>query len=189
MDNPVAMRVVERAGDLDRARKRLVQRKAPVRQSRGQRVTFEVFHDEVVDLVMTPDVVESADVRVRQRSNRPRFAGEPGAHLLIECEARREDFDCHQAIETGIRGAEDFSHAAGTERAFNAVRAEGGARSKIGTLVEQWCRGCPDRSIQDDFRGILAEQRLNLEPQRLVVRARVERNASRVAASWSTANS
>ena len=50
-------------------------------------------------------------------------------------------------------------------------RAVPGRRSQ--TLVEQWCRGCPDRLIQDDAGGILAEQRLNLVPQRLVARARV----------------
>ena len=173
MDDPVAMRVVERAGDLDRVRQRLVQRQSPVRQSRGQRVALEVLHDEEVDLVMTPDVVQRADVRVRERGNRPRFAGEPGAHLLIERDARREDFDRHRAIETGVGGAEDFSHAPGAERAFNAVRAQGGTGTKIGTIMEQWCRGCPDRPIQDDTRRILAEQRLDLAPQRLVARARV----------------
>ena len=65
--------------------KRLVERQSPGRESRGQRVAFEVLHDEKVDLVMTSDVIERADVRVRERGNRPRFAGEPGAHLLIEC--------------------------------------------------------------------------------------------------------
>ena len=61
-----------------------VQRQPPGPQPRGQRLPFEVLHDEEVDLVLAPDVVQRADVRVRERGNRPGFAGEPGAHLLIE---------------------------------------------------------------------------------------------------------
>ena len=87
MDDSVAMRVVERAGDLVRMRQREVQRERPVRRSRGQRSTSRVLHDEEVDLVMTPDIVQRADVRVGQRSTRLCFAGKPGAHLLIR--ARR----------------------------------------------------------------------------------------------------
>ena len=137
MDDSVAMRVVERAGDLVRVRQRQVQRQRPVRQSRGQRVALEVLHDEEVDLVMTPDIVQRADVRVGQRSNRLCFAGKPGAHLLIERDAAGKNFDCHLTIETGVGAAEDFSHAPGAERAFNAVRTQRRTRAKVGTIVEQ----------------------------------------------------
>ena len=171
MDDSVAMRVVERAGDLVRVGQRQVQRQRPVRQSRGQRVTLEVLHDEEVDLVMTPDIVERADVRVGQRSDRFCFAGEPGAHLLIERDAARKNFDCHRTIETGVGAAEDFSHASGAERAFNAVRAQRRTRTKVGTIVEQQCRGGPHRPIHDDLRRLLTEQRLHFAPQRLVARA------------------
>ena len=88
--------------------KRLVERQSPVCESSGQRVAFEAFHDQEIDLVMTSDVVQGADVRVRERGNRLRFSREPGAHLRIECDACRQDLDRHRAIEARIRGAEDF---------------------------------------------------------------------------------
>ena len=115
MDDPVAVRVIERAGDLNRVFKRLVERQSPVREPRGQRVAFEVLHDEKIDLVMASDVIEGTDMRVRERGNRLRFSGEPGAHLFIECDSCRQDFDRHRAIETGIGRPEDFTHAAGAE--------------------------------------------------------------------------
>ena len=83
MDDSVAMRVDERARDLDRVGERHGQRHRSARQPHRQRVAFEILHDEVVDLVLTSDVVQRADVRVGEGSNRPRFAGEPYAQLRI----------------------------------------------------------------------------------------------------------
>ena len=85
MDDPVAVRVIERAGDLDRADQRLVERQSPGREPLGQRVAFDVLHDEKVDLVLASDIVERADMRVREGGDCPRFAGEAGAHLFIAC--------------------------------------------------------------------------------------------------------
>ena len=173
MDNPVAVRVIERTGDLDRADQRLFERQSPGRQSLGQRVAFEVLHDEEVDLVMAPDVVERADVRVRERGDCPRFAGEAGAHLFIACVTCGQDFDRHRAIETGIDRPKDFSHAAGTESAFDPVGAEGDTRADLEAIVQQRCGGCPERSIQEDTRYVLTKQRLHLASQVLVARTRL----------------
>ena len=79
MHDPVTMRVLERAGDLDRVGQGLFEWHPPSRQSSRQRLTFEAFHHQEVDVVMTPDVIERADVRVRQRGNCPGFAREPRA--------------------------------------------------------------------------------------------------------------
>ena len=173
VDDSVPMRMVEGAGYLVRMSKRLVQQQRSMAQSRGQRFTFEVLHDQVVDLIVTTDVVQSADVRVRERCNRPCFAGEPGAHLLIERGTDRKNLDGHSTMETSVGAVEDLSHASGAERTFDAVRAERRTRAKVGIIVEQWRRRGPHRAIDDNLCTLLAQQRIHFASQRLVARARL----------------
>ena len=132
MDDAVSMRVVESTGDLDCMCQRDVERQRPLFQTRRERVALEELHDEVVSLVMTTDVVQRADVRVREGGNRPGFAGESGPLLFVKCEVDRENLDRHRAIETGVGRAEDLAHAAGTEQTFYAIRAESGTGLKLG---------------------------------------------------------
>lgn len=70
MDYFVAMRVVDCAGNVNRVGQTIIDRQSSARESGGQRVTLEVLHDDEVNLVMTADVVQRADVRVRERRNR-----------------------------------------------------------------------------------------------------------------------
>ena len=120
---------------------------------------------------MTANVVESADVGVGEGGYRPRFPSEPRAHLRIECYAGRQDR--HEAIQAGVCGAENLSHAAGAEAAFDPVRAQEVTGTKIETSTEQGRRGRPHGLIHDDAHRILAKQRLHFAPQCLVARARV----------------
>ena len=81
MDDPRAMRLVERVGDLNREGQRLIERQRAFRQSLRERLAFEVLHDQIVDAVLVADVVKRADVRMVERSDRFGFALEP----LAEC--------------------------------------------------------------------------------------------------------
>ena len=129
--------------DLNRGRERLFQRHSADCQPRGKRVALELLHDEEVHLLMTANVVESADVGVGEGGYRPRFPSEPRAHLRIECYAGRQDFDRHEAIQAGVCGAENLSHAAGAEAAFDPVRAQEVTGTKIETSTEHGRRGRP----------------------------------------------
>jgi len=51
-------------------------RSAFARDSIGERLSFQVLHDEEVDPVLTTDVVERADVRMVPRGDRTRFTVE-----------------------------------------------------------------------------------------------------------------
>ena len=91
----------------------------------------------------------------------------------IECNSRRQDFDCHRAIEAGVRRTEDLTHASGAEAALYAIGTKRRPATNVRTIREQG-RGCgPQRPIQDDVCRILAEQRLDLLPQGRVARARI----------------
>ncbi len=168
MHDPVTMRVLERAGDLDRVGQSLLEWHPSSCQSSGQRLTVEAFHHEEVDVVMTPDVVERADVRVRQRGNRSGLAREPRAQLRLERDAGGHDFDCNRTIEADINGAEDLAHAAGAEETLDSIGTKRRAATDVRTVREERRRRCPDRAIQDHRRPVLTEQRLDFLPERRI---------------------
>ena len=77
MDDRLPVRLVQRVRDLDRHLQRLIQRQRAFFQPLGQRVALQVLHDQEVDPVLLPDVVERADVRVVQAGDGLRLALEP----------------------------------------------------------------------------------------------------------------
>ena len=115
---------------------------AALRQPGRQRLAFEIFHDEEVDLVLTPDVIQRADVRMRKGGNGPRFAGETGAHAR-GCDAGRKHFDRDRPVETAVDGAEHLSHPARAEKALDAIGAQHHARGNTRTVLEQCGHSCP----------------------------------------------
>jgi hypothetical protein len=60
MDHPLAVRLVERVGDLDGIRQCLVEGQAASVEPRGQRLALHVLHDQIVQAVLLADVVERA---------------------------------------------------------------------------------------------------------------------------------
>ena len=171
MHDAVAMRVVERGGDLHRIRKCLVHRHSAGRQSSGECFAAEILHHEEIDLVLTPDVVERADVWVGECGHGPCFSREPRAHRRIYRDAARQHLDRNKAIEAGIGGAEDLTHATSAEQSLDAVRAKGRAGDQVQTFIEDRCRSRPHRVIQDDARIVLAQQRRDLVAERFIARA------------------
>ena len=61
---------------------------------------------------MIADVVERADMGMRQRRDRPRLALETAAPLRIARDLGRQDFDGDRAAETRIARVVDLAHAA-----------------------------------------------------------------------------
>ena len=158
MDDSMEVRVIERAADLDGISERFVERHSPILQPRCQRFTLEVLHDEEIDLTMTPDVEERADVRVHQRGNCPRFPCEAGAMLRIERGTCREDLDCYGAVQTGIGGAKHFSHTADAENVFDAVGSERRAGDEARQLSEQRCAERPHTTVDDRARRVQSQE-------------------------------
>ena len=78
MDDAVAMRLVERVGDLGRDRQRLVERERPFLEPRGQRLALEMRHDKEERAIDAADIVDAADVRMVQRGDGARLALEAG---------------------------------------------------------------------------------------------------------------
>ena len=65
---------------------RLVERQRSLREPVGQRPTVEILHDQEGRALLLADVVQRADVRMRELRDRAGFAIEPLAELRVGCE-------------------------------------------------------------------------------------------------------
>ena len=126
VNNAAPVGEVQRLGDLDHEPKQFAQAKWPLAQSRRERLTFEVLHHQVRAAFLEARVVERADVRMVQRRDGFRLAGEAYAGLLHVLSPRRDHLDCDEAVEARVLGLEHFTHAARAERLDDDVRSEPG---------------------------------------------------------------
>ena len=132
------MGAVESVGDLDPVPEDLLDRKRPFCQPLGQRLPFEILHDEVLDTLGVADVVDRADVRVRKLRDRPGLPLESLPRLGGKREMGRQHLDRHRAFESRVPGPVDLAHPAGAERREDLVGAETGSGAKChGTTRER----------------------------------------------------
>ena len=139
VDDAGAMRLVERRRDLDRDLQRLVERQRALRQPVGQRLAFEVLHDEKRRALLLADVVERADVRMRELAIGAAFAVEPFAELRVGGQRVGEDLDRDGAVEARVARLVHLAHAARADRGGDLVGAEAGAGWR--GAVERDCMG------------------------------------------------
>jgi hypothetical protein len=74
--------------------------------------------------VVTADVIEGVNVRMRQRSDGFGFPVEAVAELRISGERRRKDLDRDRPIDPRVLGFVDLAHATDTDQHEDFVRAE-----------------------------------------------------------------
>ena len=84
-------------------------------------------HDQVVRAIHAADVVNTADVRMVQRGDRPRLALEARPRLGVAGEFTSEDLDGNSAIKASIAGFVDLARAAGAKRGDHLIGAESNA--------------------------------------------------------------
>ena len=125
--DPLPVRLVERVGDLDPVTQELLGRERPLAQAVRQRLALEVLHDEVLGLALAVDVVERADVRMRDLRDRLGLALEPLAQLRVRREVRRQDLDGDRALEPRVPRLVNLPHPAGPDGRKDLVRTEFGS--------------------------------------------------------------
>src|SRR5271170_5203834 len=127
MDDSLAVGFIQSVGDLRGVAQQLSSWERALRNARGQRLAFQIFHHQVLDAVLIADVVEHADVRMAEAGNGARLTLEALANFGRVGYALREDFDGDGAVQARIARAIHFAHAASAEERFNLVGAEFGA--------------------------------------------------------------
>ena len=105
------MRFVERAGD-NGDRQCVGERERAFLEAMGERLAVNQFQDEERGALVLADVVERADVRMRELRDRARFTVEALTELRIGGERVVEDLDSDGAIEAGVACLVDLAHAA-----------------------------------------------------------------------------
>ena len=98
--------------NLNRDLQRLIERQCALLQPLLQRLALEVLHHEKRGPDTLADVVERADVRMRELRDRAGFAVKALAKLWIGGQSLGEDLDRDRAIKTRVARFVDFPHAA-----------------------------------------------------------------------------
>ena len=148
MDDSLAMRLVERVGDLGRDLQRLLERERPFLETRCQRLALQMRHDDKVRAIDAADVVDAADVRMVQRGDRTSFALETGPQFGIVGDLAGQDLDGDSAIEARIPCPIDLAHAAApsSDRISYGPRRVLGVRAKCGVII--WAQGLGGGSVR-----------------------------------------
>ena len=127
MDDVLPVRAVQGFGHLDAIRHGLVERNLFAREPLRQRLPFDILHDQEVNRALLPDIVQRTDIGVIQLRDDPGLALESLTKLRVVCERGLQDLDGNRAIEAGVTGPVDLSHAAGTDEGLDLIRAEASA--------------------------------------------------------------
>ena len=89
-----------------------------------QRLALQILHDEIRRALLLTNIVEGANVRVRELGDRAGLTVEARLELRIRRQRRRKNFDRDSAIEPRVAGFVDFAHPAGADGGEDFVRAE-----------------------------------------------------------------
>lgn len=99
-----------------------------------QGLSFDEFEDQEIYTVVVTDVVQGADIGMRELGDGTSFVLESMAKMGILGKMLRQNLDRDEAIEATVSSAINFSHASGAEWGKNFVRTEFCAWSEGHTL-------------------------------------------------------
>ncbi len=93
----------------------------------AQRVAFDVFHDHKDLVVFLEHVVHAGDMGVGQTGGVLRLAEKPFAILLVGAEFGCDPLESYRALQQGIIGLVNLTHAAAPQPGADAKAAHGSA--------------------------------------------------------------
>ena len=161
MHHALAVRVVERAGNLrenrlrHRNRKRLVLREQVI-----ERAAVDVLHHEVQEAVLLLHRMDVDDVRMVELRRGARLGEEPVPHALTVREPRQHNLDGHAAVELQVLREKDGGHSAASELSPDLVLAECGGAELLEELqprVETGPLAAQERRAGDRVTASAAE--------------------------------
>ena len=121
------MRGVERLGDLPGNLERLARAASGRRRAARQRLPVDVFEDQEPRALILFESVDAGDVRMVQRCQELRLAGEAGDVLGIAGQRFGQRLDGDRAAKLGVAGAIHHSHAARAQGRRHFIRTDPGA--------------------------------------------------------------
>ncbi len=126
MHKALSMGIVQGSGDLfDDVRCPVGRQRTLLLDDLLQGMALEILHDDIVDAVLVPDVVDDDDIGVAQSSSGLSFSLEALDELLIVAELGWKRLDGHVTVEGWLIGAVDNGHATPPELVDDLVIANG----------------------------------------------------------------
>ena len=143
------------------------------RESLGERLALHILQDEEVDAVLTPDIVERADMRMVQRGEHFRFPLKPRQSVGIRGKRSRQDLDGDLTFQPGVRRPIDLAHPAFADQCLQPIDAD--LPPDQTRAVHRQRRDALERRVIEEAlrRRLLCQQRFHLAAERLVGRARL----------------
>ena len=150
VQHALVVRRAEARAHLARDLDRLVGRKPPdAPQQRGQVLAVDVLHREEVPSLDLADVVDAADVGVRDAAGVADLGVEAVDPGRLRGELRRQELQRDRLPELQVVGAVDLAHAAAADEADDAVAlAEDRAGREAAAVERRRGRDAADRAIR-----------------------------------------
>ncbi len=131
VDQTEAVSFRQGVSDFDGDLEEIVERQRPSLQAMEKRFAFEEFHDQEVDAGLRADVIEMADIGMRNRGESAGFAFKAAFEFGAAGQVGRKDFDGDAAVEAGVARPVDFTHAACADGSDDFVRAESASGRQV----------------------------------------------------------
>ena len=146
---------IERTRELDGDPQDLLDRQRAAQQSMRERFALQVLHHQELDAVLTADVVQRADMRVRQARDGARLAPETFLTPRVVGDVAQQDLDRNRPIEPCVDRPVDFAHAARAKRRDDFVRPQSRARrpSVIDSRTAPLIRGAREAKAIGGWAG------------------------------------
>ena len=131
------MRGVERLGDVAGDAQCFIEGSLAARETRGERLAFEILHHQEVESVLLADVVELADVRIPEGGNGLGLDPKALAQVLPTAQPIRDRLDGHRAPQAGIGRALDLAHPVRADRR-SFVRGRVACQETASRQTSEW---------------------------------------------------
>ncbi len=124
MHHAAAMRPIQRTRNLCPDLHNVLEWQRPFLEAFLQRLAFHALHDQIIDAVLVPDIVEDANVRMIQTGDGLGFALEALFADGIGREVRRKNLDGDGALQARIVRAIHLTHTSRAEWRLDFIRTE-----------------------------------------------------------------
>ena len=119
----------EGIGDLDAVAQHVRHVQCLAVDHRLERATDDALHGQVISAIRTgTDVEDRDDVGMLKGRRQLRFLDEPSASFGVGDDARQQDLQRDDAVQSLVAGTIDLTHPARADEIFDHVRAEPRAR-------------------------------------------------------------
>ena len=168
------MGVSESARDLQRDRKRFIERETAAVEARLQRFAIVERHrDEQLSVLGFPDLVDRADARVIEGGGGARFRDELRLGVRVGTQVRRKKLQRDVTAEPLVPRSVHDRHAAGAERILHHVVTDPAARPFHRRLRQPRAGWLDERAkpIDDALAVVGDQQRLHFATERRIAGA------------------